>query len=228
MQSMSVTVMWPSSPAPRPMRAKFLRSSHPIAPDPTLKKTPRATLLEQMYIDEWMSAKQRVLQMFLYYVAEKACICCCSFCDAFTARKEKTYRFPWKKQGVDKQQWKKNTFKRKQIRAWHCYITLIIGGQRCQGATPESRPLPACAIITNNRSKKSTDGAPILRQSVPSVGQTSSLSSPGNTSASQASPGMLTQRQQSVHHTLCLPIRQKNKSMSIPPASYSNGLFVQV
>ena len=37
MRSMSVTETIPPSPQPSPIRAKFLRSSQPIAPDPTRK-----------------------------------------------------------------------------------------------------------------------------------------------------------------------------------------------
>src|SRR5689334_4866467 len=37
MESMSVTTTDPPSPQPRPIKARFLSSSHPIAPAPTTK-----------------------------------------------------------------------------------------------------------------------------------------------------------------------------------------------
>ncbi len=41
------------------------------------------------------------------------------------------------------------------------------------------------------------------------------LPSPGNTSASRASPGTLTQTQQSVHRTSCLSVREEHKNVEI-------------
>lgn len=46
-------------------------------------------------------------------------------------------------------------------------------------------------------------------QSVPPAGQMVDLFSPGNTSASQASPGMLTQTQRAARHALCLSAMQE-------------------
>lgn len=46
---MSVMVMCPSSPAPSPIRAKFLRSSQPIAPAPTLKVTGKKMKLSDVF-----------------------------------------------------------------------------------------------------------------------------------------------------------------------------------
>lgn len=56
----------------------------------------------------------------------------------------------------------------------------------------------------------------ITVQSVPSVGQMSNQSSPGNTSAVEASPGTRSQTQQSVHHTLCRSMKRKRDRLNAP------------
>lgn len=63
MRSMSVTVMCPSAPAPTPMRAKFFKSSQPIAPAPTFENNRECDKNMQA---SGIKSKQQIILTFYY------------------------------------------------------------------------------------------------------------------------------------------------------------------